>query len=198
MIPFAILALLFCGNGLTQNARVDAEPAPAPIESALPVADVSGLAMLIDQRLSYMRDVAAYKWVNGLPIEDLERERVVLDKSAQSAAKFGLDPVSVRPFVQSQMDLAKQIQTYWFRQWTRENSPPREFRDLKNEIRPELLRLGDEILQAIARLTPWEYSDGALGTLQPVFVAAMNNELVSFEQKVKLFLAVQGIGAARK
>ena len=197
-LPSAILALLCCKHGVTRDLGTGAEPALGSDDLAVLAEEVSELARLVDRRLSYMKDVAAYKWANGLPIEDLERERVVLEKSAQGAAAFGLDPASVRPFVRRQMELAKQIQSHWFQRWTQEDSAPREFRDLTTEVRPDLLSLGDDILRAIAELAPWQHSAGALEGLQPVFVDGIANELLSYEQKSQLFRAVQAIDAATK
>jgi chorismate mutase-like protein len=189
---------LFSGDGVTQQVGSDSAPRLTPDDHALPVVDVESLAGLIDRRLSWMKDVAAYKWANDLPIEDLERERVVLARSAQGAARYGLDPSTVQRFVQSQMDLAKEIQSYWFRQWRQKSSPPPEFRDLTTEIRPDLLKLGDEILQTIARLAPWQHSGGALEALQPVFVDGISGEPLSYEQKAQLFRAVQAVSPTPK
>ena len=96
------------------------------------------------------------------------------------------------------MELAKQIQNHWFQRWTEEDSAPREFRDLTTEIRPDLLRLGDDILRAIAELAPWQHSPGALEGLQPVFVDGIDNELLSNEQKAQLFRTISAVEAATK
>ena len=61
-----------------------------------------------------MVDVAAYKWLNGVPIEDLAREGIVIETGKQSAQEYGLGPESIGSFVQAQMDLAKAVQRNYF------------------------------------------------------------------------------------
>lgn len=47
-------------------------------------------ARLINERLSYMKDVAGYKAEQHLPIEDLTQEKKVLDQSLSEADSLGL------------------------------------------------------------------------------------------------------------
>jgi len=100
--------------------------------------------------------------------------------------------------VQPQIELARQIQIHWFQRWTEEDSAPREFRDLTTEIQAELLSLGNDILRAIAELSPWQQSPGALEGLQPVFVDGIVNGLLSNELKAQLFHAISAVEAAMK
>ena len=48
-------------------------------------------ARLVNERLSYMKDVAGYKAEQHLPIEDLTQEKKVLDQSLSEAESFGLN-----------------------------------------------------------------------------------------------------------
>lgn len=75
------------------------------------------VASLINQRLSYMKDVAGYKANNHLAIEDLPQEAKVLSSSVLEAEKLGLDGESVKPFIQAQMDAAKAIQYRYRADW---------------------------------------------------------------------------------
>lgn len=75
------------------------------------------VALLINQRLSYMKDVAGYKANNHLAIEDLPQEAKVMSSSVLEAEKLGLDGESVKPFVQAQMDAAKAIQYRYRADW---------------------------------------------------------------------------------
>jgi cyclohexadienyl dehydratase len=102
---------------------------------------------LIDQRLALMRDVAAYKWRNGLPVEDLEREAVVAEQAALDALRHGLTAASSAAFFTAQMEAAKEVQRYWFQLWARGRGPA-VAPDLDAEVRPELLRLGSAIVAA--------------------------------------------------
>ncbi|AIJ07726.1 MULTISPECIES: chorismate mutase [Edwardsiella] len=75
------------------------------------------IASLINQRLSYMKDVAGYKANHHLAIEDLPQEAKVLANAMREAATLGLDGESVKPFIQAQMDTAKAIQYRYRADW---------------------------------------------------------------------------------
>lgn len=102
---------------------------------------------LIAERLSLMKPVAAWKHARDAPVEDKPREAVVLEKAAEQAAAEGLDAGSVGPFFEAQIAAAKDIQWCWIARWEAGTAlPPSDPPDLKAEIRPELIRLGGEIL----------------------------------------------------
>ena len=113
---------------------------------------------LVNQRLGHMKSVAIYKWNNQLPIEDLEREKVVLKQAAEQGLSYSISPDSSRDFFQFQIDAAKEIQRYWFDIW--QSNPlltPGDNSDLVTVIRPELLELGSKIIIALGqknRITP--------------------------------------------
>ncbi|MBE5254691.1 gamma subclass chorismate mutase AroQ [Mixta sp. Marseille-Q2057] len=75
---------------------------------------VSGL---INERLTLMRDVAAWKTVHHSSVENLQQEERVLNSTLDEAASLGLEPNSVRAFVQAQMDVAKAIQYRYRAEW---------------------------------------------------------------------------------
>lgn len=102
---------------------------------------------LIDQRLELMRDVATDKWRNKAPVEDLQREALVLDRVSESALNVGIETASARSFFQIQMEAAKEIQLYWFDRFEAGESPSLA-RNL-DETRSLLLALGEEIIAGI-------------------------------------------------
>ncbi|TSH77819.1 gamma subclass chorismate mutase AroQ [Pantoea sp. paga] len=71
----------------------------------------------INSRLSAMRDVAAYTVENNIPLQDLDRERKVLFLSQTDAENAGLDPQSLMPHMQAQMNVAKAIQYRYMAEW---------------------------------------------------------------------------------
>lgn len=114
-------------------------------------ASAEDLTQLVEQRLGYMKDVAAYKWQHKLAIENVEREAVVLDAALNQALRFGLTADSSHHFFSVQISAAKEIQGYWFQQWqSHANSAPEQAASLKHEIRPALLSLGEAITTALA------------------------------------------------
>ena len=115
--------------------------------------EVKELYTLINQRLSYMKDVAAYKYVNKVAVEDKEREKVVLASSVEAAAKQSLTASSVEEFFALQIELAKKIQWSFHKKWDAEGFPEdTKFADLKTEVRPQLLTLGKQITEKIAQV----------------------------------------------
>lgn len=105
----------------------------------------------INVRMSFMSDVAIYKANHHLPIEDLEREKLVLKKSASTSEKFDLEVKSSQMFLSSLISSAKAIQ-YRVRADLLSASNSKNTliaRDLKTVVRPDLLRLGDEINESI-------------------------------------------------
>ncbi len=107
------------------------------------------LTGLIRQRLSLMDEVAAWKWHNAQPVEDSAREARVLEEATAAALSHGLEVETTRSFFRTQIDAARDIQQYWFRYW-KKHPPPESGPDLLTQIRPELLRLGAEILRSLA------------------------------------------------
>nr|WP_269809096.1 gamma subclass chorismate mutase AroQ [Enterovibrio nigricans] len=89
----------------------------------------------INERLSYMEDVALFKANNHKPIEDIEREKIVINKASESAKDSGLNQQSVIGFFTAQISAAKAIQ-YRYRADLLTEGSAREPRDLTDEIRP--------------------------------------------------------------
>ena len=105
--------------------------------------ELDHLLDLTARRLAFMPVVAAWKRARGVPIEDLERERLVLAAAESSAVKFGLDPRPVREWFALQIDLAKAVQ--------RRTAAAEPTLDLE-EVRPALIRLGERQVRALRAL----------------------------------------------
>lgn len=106
-------------------------------------------ARLINERLSYMKDVAGYKAEQHLPIEDLTQEKKVLDQSLSEADSFGLSSETVKPFIVTQMNVAKAIQYRYRADWLsspESNWKPQDLAD----VRLKISTLNTELLKNIA------------------------------------------------
>jgi cyclohexadienyl dehydratase len=101
---------------------------------------LGNLSDLLARRMAFMPLVAGAKAKLALPIEDLPREKVVLDSTAASALKVGLPETQARAFFALQIELSKTVQRR-----TSEATPL----DLNQQIRPALNELGDRILTAV-------------------------------------------------
>jgi len=148
------------------------------------------LFVTINQRLSYMEDVALYKAKNNRAIEDVEREKIVIDKAKLSAQEKGLDPTSVEAFFKAQISVAKAIQ-FRYRADLLSQPSSQEPKDLKTEVRPHLLRLGDQIVQQMMMNVK---TNGSFNDTQfSEFDAAIKVGYVTLLDKQLLFKALQKV-----
>ncbi len=128
----------------------------------------------------------------GKPVEDRAREELVIKKAKERARQAGLDPTSIEVFFHTQISAAKVIQYRYLAEWALSRPPPKsEPRDLVTEVRPELIRLGKEIILAIRsflesgrRLTDAHLSE---------FLTAINVSNLSQDEKRKLFESMRQI-----
>ncbi|KXO09545.1 Periplasmic chorismate mutase I precursor [Moritella sp. JT01] len=158
--------------------------------SAFATPTPSELFSTLNQRLSYMEDVALYKANNNKPIEDIEREKVVIDKASKSAAKVGLDKQSVVGFFQTQISAAKAIQ-YRYRADLLSQTTSKTPRDLKTVIRPALIKLGKEINTKLALYL----NEGGKFTAQDweTFKVTLDSRYLTDTDKQALFNALSKI-----
>jgi cyclohexadienyl dehydratase len=116
---------------------------------AMPRDEVDRLVDLLYRRLALMPDVVCWKRENGVPIEDVERETAVVEAAVRKAATTGLDPRSARRLFELQIELAKSVQT------NAPVVPDRECAgDLREDLRPLLSRIGDDIVSQLAEIAP--------------------------------------------
>ena len=100
----------------------------------------------LQARLDLMPAVALWKWQEKLPIEDLVREQLVLDRVAELAEMKGVCSDAARLFFQSQMDSAKAIQIKLLETW--KINPPVITSDRTNmtKVREKIDAMTPEIL----------------------------------------------------
>jgi cyclohexadienyl dehydratase len=131
-----------------------AAPAGAAPAFADPDADVRAVFQLLQDRLRLMKDVAAWKHARNAPVVDAERERQVLDATVRQASELGIDAASARRLFSLQIRLAVRAQESWIADWRSGGAAPQDVRDLAGELRPQLDRLGAELLHAIYLALP--------------------------------------------
>lgn len=157
--------------------------------------DASMLFNTINERLSYMEDVALFKAVNHLPIEDSPREKRVIASAQISAATQGLDSALIKDFFKAQIDVAKAIQ-YRYRadllSQPRLDTP----KDLSLEIRPHLIRLGDSL---IVQLSNYIKKHGQIQANEfETFNSSIEHRYISDADKVRLFNALMQVDYLNK
>ena len=146
--------------------------------------DIEELFLLINERLSYMEHVALYKERTDSPIEDLEREAVVLMDAVETANELGLFGPSIESFFKAQISVAKAIQYRYRADWQSE-SPSFVPLNLQETIRPKLSQIGKSIIDKIATL----YSNGEQINEEhrDLFYNSIDIENVKQQDKTRLF-----------
>ncbi len=147
------------------------------------------LSSLINQRLSCMKEVARFKAIKRLPIEDIAQEQVVLARSVRQAKAIGLDETSISVFISAQMNVAKAIQYRYQADWF--SSPvywqPRHL----DELRTEITRLNDALLTALhTMLAAGIIPDDSLYVL---FTKIVNAHHVHDSDRKQLFTALKAV-----
>ncbi len=164
-------------------ALVTLASAPLTVQAA----ENGNLTGLINERLSYMKDVAASKSEHHQPVEVLEQEDRVLKATLKTAASLGLDPQSVKPFIVAQMSAAKAIQYRYRADWLstpEKNWQPRPL----EEIRINIAGLSDTILQRLA--AELKANGKIFPDNQAEFIAELQQHNLSEADKVQLFKTV--------
>jgi cyclohexadienyl dehydratase len=129
-------------------------PAGAAPAFADPEADVRAVFQLMQDRLLLMKDVAAWKHARNAPVVDAGREQQVLEATVQQASELGIDPASARRLFSQQIRLAVRVQESLISSWRSGTAPPQDVRDLASQLRPQLDRLGAELLASIYLALP--------------------------------------------
>jgi cyclohexadienyl dehydratase len=98
-----------------------------------------------------MHEVAHWKWIHQIPIEDAAREQALLAQVQGEARARGLDTVRVGAFFRLQIEAAKRLQKADFARWQAgEAIPSRQPRPL-DELRIEIEELNRAFLMALGR-----------------------------------------------
>ena len=142
-LGLALVAILATGCGMFRGLT----PADA--------AAVDRLLGLIKERLDVAPEVARTKWNTKAPIEDLPREKQIVDGVAKGAPEYGLESKLAGSFFQAQIEASKIVQSTLHAQWTVKRQPPfPAVADLGKDIRPVLDRLTPAMLRALADAVP--------------------------------------------
>ncbi|GAB4281693.1 MAG: hypothetical protein Tsb0018_10350 [Opitutales bacterium] len=147
----------------------------------------------IQNRLSLMKEVAAYKWETDSPIEVKERETIVLKATLQAAEDNGVDPSTAKSFFEEQIEVAKSIQRAWHKHWE-ENSFDDAFegRDIA-KIRVEISTLGKAIIVAMPQALPSLHNAANEAHYRQIFFQTIDTDYVTDDDKERLFSSLVNI-----
>lgn len=138
----------------------------APAEPPAPGANgVVDLVRLAEERAVLSDQVAASKFGTGKPVTDPAREAVVIDDARADATRGGVDPEWAAQIFQDQIAASTQVQNDLLRRWSEQpDLRPSEKPDLTT-IRPQLDRIGTEIITALKAAQPFRTTPDCAATL---------------------------------
>lgn len=150
VLRFHLGCVLLC-VGLLGCSRSSAPTTQIEPELLDPQA-VAELLGLMRERLDLMHAVARWKWNEKKAVEDLPREKALLDAMAKRAEERGIDPDLVRNFFEDQITAAKLIQTGDFGRWRSEGRGRWPDTEDLAQIRARIDRLNEGLLDALVAL----------------------------------------------
>lgn len=135
-------------------ATLPAQDDVARRQEAVLSPELERFADLLVHRLYLMEQVAASKWQSYSKITAPAREAKVIEASKSNAAKAGLDPETVTPFVVAQMEAAKAIQKRVTKEWRAGKSVPDPAPSLGHALRPAISAVTARILEQLILVKP--------------------------------------------
>ena len=142
-LGLALVAILTAGCATTANF------------TAVDTAAVDRLLGLIKDRLDVAPEVARTKWNTKSPIDDLVRDKQIIDGVATAATEYGLDPQVASTFFTAQIEASKVVQHALHAEWTVQRQPPfAKVADLGKDIRPVLDQLTPAMMRALPEALP--------------------------------------------
>lgn len=178
LFPAMLLTVVFC-TSLFSSAAQDAESEPILL-----------LFQAIDERLGYMEGVALFKAQNQIPVEDIEREKIVLSEAKELAASHGLDPNSMERFFIAQISAAKAIQ-YRYRAEVLTLEIPIRAIDLQSELRPALDQLSSDIITLFAAQLQSRFQ--IVEEQRKLFMRTLQSRLLADAEREALFDAMLAV-----
>jgi cyclohexadienyl dehydratase len=109
----------------------------------------------LDARLALMPEVAAAKWIAGQPVSDPVREKAVIQSAGDAAARRGLARAPVEALFEQQIALARESQSTRMERWRQEGTGPTTARSLRDDLRPAIDQLTQELLRSLALAAPY-------------------------------------------
>lgn len=171
------------------NSRVENKQ-PMMIKSSSSTSKIDDavitIAQLVEMRLSFMEQVAAYKWHHTLAIEDPGQEEKLLMEIKQQASLLDLDMEQLISFFKWQFNAAKQLQHYWFSVWEEIGFLYTLPLDLNGAIRFTLRDLGLQMIKKIKDFSSFNEAESD-GYYEKLFVQTLKKAPLSNDQKYELF-----------
>lgn len=150
-------------------SAISISAANAATSSSLQSADK--LYSIIERRVDLMKWVALDKWTNHKPIEDLPREKIVMEKTGKQAADAGI--LYIDDLTRAQIQIAKNEQQRWMDKWKKTPPVINGYTPTLNDLRKQLDDLGNELIPSLQENLPLLRDD----KLHPRLHAMLNDKL---------------------
>ncbi len=158
-------------RGMIRSLLIAAFVASAvrPACAGEPYGDVQSLRELMAERLAVMEYVAAFKWNEGLPVEDKPREAKVVRETLARAGVDSADAGEVSRALSAQIEAAKRVQRSLFASWEAANKDHRSaVPDLQISLRPRIGRMSNALIASFLAAHDDLETCAALDILGPV------------------------------
>jgi chorismate mutase len=146
-IALAAMSMMIA-TAFSSNAFADGDDTP-----------LTNLIALSSQRLALAEPVARWKWANHESITDEPREAALLARIDVRAKAAGIDPAFARDFFRDQIEASKDVQNALFNNWRKSRPPEGTPPNLARDTRPQLDRVTNSLLSALARVEPLRHAD---------------------------------------
>jgi chorismate mutase len=146
-IAFGAMSTMIA-TAFSPNAFADGDDTP-----------LTNLIALSSQRLALAEPVARWKWANHESITDEPREAALLACIDVRAKAAGIDPAFARDFFRDQIEASKDVQNALFNNWRKSGPPEGTPPNLARDTRPQLDRVTNSLLSALARVEPLRHAD---------------------------------------
>jgi chorismate mutase len=112
------------------------------------------LLPLVVRRLAVAESVAVAKWSSGRPVEDRDREAVVLSAAAARAQRAGIDATLVYRVMAAQIEASKIVQRGLIARWRDQPASAPTSRTGLRGVRQTLEAIDEEFVTALAAPGP--------------------------------------------
>ncbi|KAL7070806.1 hypothetical protein ACQ4LE_009993 [Meloidogyne hapla] len=141
-------------------------------------------------RLLLADDVALYKFVNHKSIDDKDRENELLTNMTSEGKKLGLKKKYVKLIFQDQIHANKQLQKYYIDSWNKDGRPNKTVPDLKNDIRPKIDTINNNMLISLVNIQKISKSNNCSSDVDKAIINLTMDSNQSDEQIDALNVAV--------
>jgi len=114
--------------------------------------DFAQLTILIKERLSLMRSIAQKKYEMQQSVEDLYREKQILDAITKRAQQYDIPANFAQDFFQNQMDAAKKIQFRYIEELAHGNISHQVASQDLDKMREQINSLNDALMEKLQKL----------------------------------------------